>query len=117
MIVVSLHTLALHVFAKLLYSHLTHTLFVASTFIFTALPGIGSPNWFYLTLLAPYAGLYYWRSGDRVDDIKVKLAESDDAMLNEVTIEGNDDELERMWRTLDLREKGMVKVEGLLETA
>ena len=83
----------------------------------TALPGIGSPNWFYLTLLAPYAGLYYWRSGDRVDDIKVKLAESDDAMLNEVTIEGNDDELERMWRTLDLREKGMVKVEGLLESA
>ena len=91
--------------------------FVASPSIFTALPGIGSPNWFYLTLLAPYAGLYYWRSGDRVDDIKVKLAESDDAMLNEVTIEGNDDELERMWRTLDLREKGMVKVEGLLETA
>ena len=81
---------------------------------FTALPGIGSPNWFYLMLLAPYAGLYYWRSGDRIDDIKVKLAESDDAQFNEVTIEGNDDELERMWRTLDLREKGMVKVEGLL---
>ena len=32
-----------------------------------------------------------------------------------VTIEGNDEELERMWRTLELREKGMVKVEGLLE--
>ena len=46
----------------------------------------------------------------------MKLASSDDDMLNEVTIEGNDDELERMWRTLDLREKGMVKVEGLLES-
>jgi hypothetical protein len=70
-----------------------------------------------LTLLAPYAGLYYWRSGDRVDDIKVKLSASDDDMFNEITIEGNDDEIERMWRTLDLREKGMVKVEGLLESA
>lgn len=80
------------------------------------LPGIGSPNWFYLVLLSPYAGLYYWRSGDRIDDVKVKLASSDDDMENEVTIEGDDEELERMWRTLDLREKGMVKVEGLLES-
>mmetsp|Transcript_5511 Transcript_5511/g.15547 ORF Transcript_5511/g.15547 Transcript_5511/m.15547 type:complete len:300 (-) Transcript_5511:133-1032(-) len=78
------------------------------------LPGIGSPNWFYLTLLAPYAGLYYWRSGDRLDDIKVKLLSSDDDTENEIVVEGNDDEIERMWRTLDLREKGMVKVEGIL---
>ncbi|KAL3806767.1 hypothetical protein ACHAXA_000784 [Cyclostephanos tholiformis] len=78
------------------------------------LPGIGSPNWFYLVLLSPYAGIYYWRSGDRVDEMKVKLATNDDETLNEVTIEGNDEEIERMWRTLDLREKGMVKVEGIL---
>ena len=78
------------------------------------LPGIGSPNWFYLVLLSPYAGVYYWRSGDRVDDMKVKLAANDDETLNEVTIEGNDEEIERLWRTLDLREKGMVKVEGIL---
>ena len=26
----------------------------------------------------------------------------------------NDEEIERLWRTLDLREKGMVKVEGIL---
>lgn len=78
------------------------------------LPGIGSPNWFYLCLLSPYAGIYYWRSGDRIDDFKVKLAENDDATLNEITIEGNDEEIERMWRTLELQEKGMVKVEGIL---
>lgn len=78
------------------------------------LPGIGAPNWFLLTLLSPYAGIYYWRSGDRVDDLRVKLATNDDDTLNEVTIEGNDEEIERMWRTLDLREKGMVKVEGIL---
>jgi hypothetical protein len=29
-------------------------------------------------------------------------------------MEGNDEELDRMWRALELREKGMVKVEGLL---
>lgn len=80
----------------------------------TVLPGIGSPNWFYLVLLSPYAGIYYWRSGDRVDDMKVKLATNDDETLNEVTIEGNDEEIDRMWRTLDLQEKGMVKVEGIL---
>lgn len=79
------------------------------------LPVIGKPNWFYLCLLSPYAGLYYWRAGDRVDDVKVKLASNDDDSENEITIEGNDEELERMWRTLNLREKGMVKVDGILE--
>ena len=80
-----------------------------------ALPIFGTPNWFYLVLLSPYAGLYYWRSGDRVDDIKVKLQYSDDETENEVTVEGNDEELDRLWRALDLTEKGMVKVEGILD--
>eukprot|EP00566_Odontella_aurita_P018706 CAMPEP_0113546614 /NCGR_PEP_ID=MMETSP0015_2-20120614/11901_1 /TAXON_ID=2838 /ORGANISM="Odontella" /LENGTH=319 /DNA_ID=CAMNT_0000447083 /DNA_START=36 /DNA_END=995 /DNA_ORIENTATION=+ /assembly_acc=CAM_ASM_000160 len=79
------------------------------------LPLIGKPNWFYLVLLGPYAGIYYWGSGDRTDEIKVKLATNDDESLNEVTVEGNDDELDRMWRALELREKGMVRVEGLLQ--
>jgi hypothetical protein len=30
-------------------------------------------------------------------------------------VEGSDEELERMWRTLGWQEKGMVKIEGLLE--
>ena len=77
------------------------------------LPGIGNPNWFYLTLLSPYAGIYYWRSGDRVDDFKVKLSTNDDETLNEITVEGNDEEIDRMWRSLGLQEKGMVKVEGI----
>lgn len=78
------------------------------------LPLIGTPNWFLLTLVSPYAGIYYWQSGDRIDDMKVKLATNDDETLNEITIEGNDEEIDRMWRTLELREKGMVKVEGIL---
>mmetsp|Transcript_12889 Transcript_12889/g.24206 ORF Transcript_12889/g.24206 Transcript_12889/m.24206 type:complete len:270 (+) Transcript_12889:409-1218(+) len=78
------------------------------------LPVIGKPNWFYLCLLSPYAGIYYWQAGDRVDDFKIKLASNDDDSENEITMEGNDEELDRMWRALDLREKGMVKVEGIL---
>jgi len=46
--------------------------------------------------------------------MKVKLATNDDETLNEITIEGNDEEIDRMWRTLELREKGMVKVESIL---
>lgn len=83
----------------------------------SGLPFFGEINYFYLCLLSPYAGIYYWKSGDRVDDVKVKLASNDDETENEITIEGDDEELNRMWRTLELREKGMIKVEGLLETA
>lgn len=83
-------------------------------FVDLVLPVIGKPNWFYLCLISPYAGIYYWQAGDRVDDFKVKLESNEDETLNEVTMEGNDEELDRMWRALELREKGMVKVEGLL---
>lgn len=76
---------------------------------------IGQPNWYLLSLLSPYAGLYYWRSGDRVDDCEVKLSANDEETQNEITIMGSEDEIERMWRTLELVEKGMVKIEGLLE--
>ena len=72
-------------------------------------------NWFYLVALSPYAGIYYWRSGDRVDDIMVKLVSNDDESENEITVEGNDEEMERMWRKLEWSEKGMVRVEGALE--
>eukprot|EP00545_Synedropsis_sp_CCMP1620_P003178 CAMPEP_0119015356 /NCGR_PEP_ID=MMETSP1176-20130426/10891_1 /TAXON_ID=265551 /ORGANISM="Synedropsis recta cf, Strain CCMP1620" /LENGTH=265 /DNA_ID=CAMNT_0006968643 /DNA_START=70 /DNA_END=867 /DNA_ORIENTATION=+ len=79
------------------------------------LPGIGQPNWFYLCLLSPYAGVYYWKAGDRIDECEVKLATNDDDTLNEMTIQGSEEELERMWRTLGWQEKGMVKVEGVLD--
>ena len=79
---------------------------------------IGEPNWFYLCLSSPYAGISYWRFGDRVDDVKVKLTSNDEETESEITNESDDEELEGMWRTLELREKGMIKVEeGLLETA
>jgi len=80
------------------------------------IPFIGGINWFYLVLLSPIAGAYYWSSGDRIDDCEVKLVTNDEETENEMTIQGNDDELERMWRTLGWQEKGMIKVEGILES-
>mmetsp|Transcript_27349 Transcript_27349/g.65590 ORF Transcript_27349/g.65590 Transcript_27349/m.65590 type:complete len:294 (+) Transcript_27349:122-1003(+) len=79
------------------------------------LPGIGEPNWFLLTFLAPYAGIYYWRQGDRVDEVAIKLEANDDETENTIAIQGSEEEIERMWRTLEWSEKGMVKVPGLLE--
>jgi Cofactor assembly of complex C subunit B len=78
------------------------------------LPVFGEPNWFLLALLSPYAGIYYWRSGDRVDDCSVKLMTNEDETENEIVVQGSEEELERMWRTLDWKEKGMVKIDGLL---
>lgn len=79
------------------------------------LPVIGQPNWFLLALLSPYAGLYYWRAGDRVDDCSVKLSTNSEETENEIVVQGSEEELERMWRTMEWQEKGMVKVPGLLE--
>jgi hypothetical protein len=79
------------------------------------LPVIGEPNWYVLALLSPYAGVYYWKSGDRTDDCEVKLATNDEETENEIIVQGSDEEVERMWRTLGWQEKGMVYVPGLLE--
>lgn len=75
----------------------------------------GTVNWYYLVLFSPYAGLYYWNSGDRTDEIQIKLSSNDDESENEIYVIGNDDELTRMWQTLNLLEKGMVKIEGIMD--
>lgn len=72
-------------------------------------------NWYAIALLSPYAGVYYWSAGDRVDEISVKLVANPEETENEIVVQGNDEELERMWRTLEWTEKGMVKIPGLLE--
>ena len=79
------------------------------------IPVIGKPNWFWLALLSPYAGVYYWRSGDRVDDCSVRLSTNPEETENEIEVQGSEEELERMWRTLEWKEKGMVQIPGLLE--
>jgi len=78
------------------------------------LPIIGKPNWYLLALLSPYAGVYYWRSGDRVDDFSVRLSVNDEETINQIDVQGSEEEVERLWRTLEWQEKGMVKVDGIL---
>ena len=85
-----------------------------SQFIDLKLPGGGDINWFYMVALSPYAGVYYWRSGDREDNFELKLVEADDLSKVEINVLGDEEEIDRMWRTLNFVEKGMVKVEGLL---
>lgn len=51
-----------------------------------------------------------------MDDCSVKLVSNDEETENEITVQGSEEELERMWRTLGWQEKGMVKVEGILES-
>ena len=81
----------------------------------TEIPFIGVPNWYYLCLLSPYAGVYYWRSGDRVDEFSIKLEANDEETENSISVLGSEEEMERMWRALEWQEKGMVKVPGLLD--
>ena len=45
----------------------------------------------------------------------MKLVTEDDESITDLTIMGDDEEVERFQKTLDLREKGMVYVKGLLE--
>mmetsp|Transcript_204 Transcript_204/g.493 ORF Transcript_204/g.493 Transcript_204/m.493 type:complete len:277 (+) Transcript_204:271-1101(+) len=78
------------------------------------LPVIGAPNWYYMCLLSPYAGVYYWRSGDRVDEFEIKLESNDEETENSINVQGSEEEIERMWRAMEWQEKGMVKVPSLL---
>lgn len=67
-------------------------------FIDYRLPGVlggGEPNWFLVTLASPYAGLYYWREGDRVDELQLKLVEADDGGTVDINVVGDEEELER----------------------
>jgi len=79
------------------------------------LPVIGEPNWYLMCLLSPYAGVYYWRSGDREDEFSIKLEANDEETENSISVLGSEEEIERMWRALEWQEKGMVMVPGLLD--
>lgn len=46
--------------------------------------------------------------------MRVKMVTSDDDAVTDITLEGDDEEIERFWRELGLTEKGKVRVEGLL---
>ena len=76
--------------------------------------GLGN-IWYLSTLVSPIAGKYYLDNAERSEEVSVKLVTEDDESITDLTIMGDDEEVERFQKTLDLREKGMVYVKGLLE--
>ncbi|GMH34083.1 hypothetical protein BSKO_01917 [Bryopsis sp. KO-2023] len=77
-------------------------------------PDIGS-WWYLVTVISPLAGIYYWQNGNREEEIKVKMVTTDDETVTDIILEGDEEELDRFSKELDLMEKGKIKVKGLLE--
>ncbi|KAK1361278.1 protein COFACTOR ASSEMBLY OF COMPLEX C SUBUNIT B CCB1, chloroplastic [Heracleum sosnowskyi] len=77
-------------------------------------PEVGN-NWFWLTILSPLAGAYYWKRASRTEQIKVKMMVAEDGTLSEVVVQGDDQQVEQMRKELQLSEKGMVYVKGIFE--
>lgn len=78
------------------------------------IPDLGN-NWFWLTALSPSAGLYYWTRASRKEQIKVKMMVAGDGTLSEITVQGDDQQVDQMRRELQLNEKGMIYVKGIFE--
>jgi len=79
--------------------------------------GAGLGNWWYLsTLVSPIAGKFYLDNAERTDQVMVKIITEDDEQSSDVVVQGDEEEVQRFQRTLDLREKGMIYVKGLLES-
>eukprot|EP00897_Mesotaenium_endlicherianum_P006025 jgi/Mesen1/5450/ME000273S04691 len=77
-------------------------------------PDVGE-NWYWLTLLSPLSGAYYWKKASRKEEIKVKMVVSDDENTVDVVVQGDDEEINRLRTELKLMEKGMVYVKGIFE--
>lgn len=78
-------------------------------------PDVGN-NWFWLTILSPLAGAYYWTRASRKEQVKVKMIVKEDGTLSEIVVQGDDQQVEQMRKELKFSEKGMVYVKGLFET-
>ncbi|CAO2829834.1 unnamed protein product [Amaranthus hypochondriacus] len=77
-------------------------------------PDVGN-NWFWITALSPLAGAYYWKRATRKEQIKVKMIVEEDGTFSEVIVQGDDVQVEQLRKELQLNEKGMVYVKGILE--
>ncbi|KAL1522704.1 hypothetical protein AB1Y20_017681 [Prymnesium parvum] len=75
--------------------------------------GLGN-IWYASTLLSPLAGKYYLDNAERTDRVTVKIVTEDDEMSSDVIVQGDEEEVDRFQKTLDMREKGMVYVKGIL---
>ncbi|KAG6523911.1 protein COFACTOR ASSEMBLY OF COMPLEX C SUBUNIT B CCB1, chloroplastic-like [Zingiber officinale] len=75
----------------------------------------GGNNWFWVTVLSPLAGLYYWKRASRKEEIKVKMIVGNDGNISEIIVRGDDQQVEQMRKELRLSEKGMIYVKGIFE--
>lgn len=78
-------------------------------------PAVGD-NWYWIAALSPLAGVYYWTKASRVEEIKVKMVLADDESSVDVVLQGDDGEIDRLRKEMNLMEKGMVYVKGILES-
>ena len=56
-----------------------------------------------ITLVSPYAGIFYWNNAQRIDTVKVKMETSDDDQTITVTAQGGKEDLERFAKVSFLR--------------
>lgn len=80
------------------------------------LPDVGAKAYL-LTLLSPYAGIYYWNNAQRVDEVVIKMETSDDEQITSIVAQGGKEDLERFSKALELPERGKVYVRGMFEGA
>jgi len=77
--------------------------------------GGGLGNYWYLsTLISPLAGKFYLDNAERTDRVTVKITTEDDEMSSDIIVQGDEEEVDRFQKTLDMREKGMIFVKGIL---
>merc|ERR1719453_2335509 len=79
--------------------------------------GKGLGNFWYLSILAsPVAGKYYLDNAERSEQVSVKIVTEDDEASSDIIVQGDEEEVERFQKTLNMQEKGMVYVKGIFET-
>ena len=89
---------------------------LASTALVLSIAAPFGGNWWYLmTLISPAAGTYYFKNANRTEEFQVKMTTSDDDTTTDITVQGDEEEIDRFRKELDLYEKGMEYVKGILE--
>jgi len=78
------------------------------------LPDIGAKA-YAITLLSPYAGIFYWNNAQREDSVSIKIEISDDEQTTSVYAKGGKEDLERFSQALQLPERGKIYVKGFFE--
>ena len=82
----------------------------------TVNPEVGG-LWYGITLISPAAWFYYMSRGNREEEVRVKMVIADNEETTDIIIEGDIEEITRLSKELNLVEKGMIRVKGILEAA